>query len=95
VMAVAAHVFDSDPPPPVLVKAWDYQSFGVDLLSLPAGELNALRLATNAHQALRGYTQASGHTVEWTNRNPSAWNLVSAIIEARRKELERKRQQDG
>lgn len=80
---MAAHVFDKQPPPPVLSKAWDYQAYGVNVLDLPAGELPRLRLANNAHRALSGYKHAAGKTVPWSKANPEAWEFVASVLEAR------------
>lgn len=85
-MSVAAHVFDKQPAPSFLSRAWDYQAYGVNLLELPAGELQAIRLANNAHRALSGYKHAAGKTVAWSKANPEAWAFVAEVLEQRLKE---------
>lgn len=84
-MAVAAHVFDKEAAPPWLSRAWDYQAYGVNVLDLPAGELQAVRLASNAHKAMIGYKHNAGKTVPWSKANPEAWAFVASVLEARLK----------
>ena len=85
-MGVAAHVFDKAPPPPLLTQAFDFQSFGVNILDLPPGTVSGIRAASNAYGAMRGYTSAAGNTVEWTKRNPGAWSFVAEILQERLKQ---------
>lgn len=85
-MAVAAHVFDKQAAPPALARAWDYQAYGVNVLELPAGELQITRFANNAHRALSGYKHAAGKTVAWSKANPDAWEFVAGVLEQRLKE---------
>lgn len=82
-MTVAAHVLDRQPAPPALSRAWDYERFGVNVLDLPPAHFYESRLAMNVYGALSGYVQAAGSTVQWTQRNPQAWNMVAKILEVR------------
>lgn len=91
-MAVAGHVFDKQPAPPYLSRAWDYQAYGVNVLELPPAELQAIRLASNAHRALSGYKHASGKTVAWSKANPEAWEFVAGVLEQRLKERKASRE---
>ncbi len=83
-MAVAAYVFDKAPAPPVLIKAWDYETYGVDVLALPIGELQAVKTAAYAHAALSGYKHATGRTVKWAEQNPEAWEFVAEVLAVRK-----------
>jgi hypothetical protein len=94
-MAVAGHVFDGEPAPPWLARAWDYQTFGINVLDLPAGELQACRLAQNAHRAMSGYKHAAGKTVPWSKANPEAWAFVASVLEERLRLRKVKRTEDG
>lgn len=91
-MAVAGHVFDRQPAPPWLSRAWDYQTYGVNVLDLPAGELQALRLASNAHRAMSGYKHSAGKTVQWSKANPEAWEFVATVLEQRLNERKQARE---
>lgn len=90
-MAVAFHVFDREPPPPALTRAWDYQEYGINLFELPAGELNEVRLAGNSFRALNSYKSAAGHTTKWAQANPQAWEFTAHILSALKKERKRLR----
>lgn len=87
---MAAYVIDKDPPPPELVRAFDYKTWGVNVHEMPPGEVRAVTTAWNAYQHLNGYYSAPpGRAVEWTKRNPQGWEFVSGII------AERKRRKNG
>ena len=81
--AVAAHVLDDAPPPADLVTALNCRHWHTDIMSLPAGWLRRMNTALNVYDALTSWQAASGHTAEWTRRNPQAWELVSAILRER------------
>lgn len=94
-MEVAGHVFDKMPAPPALVRAWDYQAYGVNVLDLPAGELATVRLAHNAHRAMSGYKHAAGKTVAWSKANPEAWAFVASVLETRLNLRKAQRENNG
>ena len=88
-MAVGDYVFDKKSPPPELARALNYEKWGIgDIMQLPAGLLPMMNTALNYYHALKGYKTATNSTVEWTKRNPEAWEMVSWVISERR---ERKR----
>lgn len=83
-MAVAGYVFDKHPAPPELLRAWDYQAYGVNVLELPAGELPHVKLANNSYRAMAGYKHAgAGKTVAWSRANPDEWAFVASVLEVR------------
>ena len=88
-MAVAAHVFDKTPAPPILrkannAKAWGLRDyFGVPAMELPAGELARINTVLSYYDACRSYLSAGGKTVDWTRRNPQAWEIVSWCLAER------------
>ena len=96
-MAVAAHLFDKEQPPPQLVQALNMRAygiqeyFGVSARQLPAGKLMMMNTVLSYYDAIRGYNSASGQTVPWTKRNPQAWEMVARVLEARREEKQRER----
>lgn len=84
-MAAAAVVFDKATPPPELSEAWLYQRWGLgNVLELPAGRIQKINAVLNVYNACNAYQSAGGRSVEWTKRNPAAWNLVSALIADRK-----------
>jgi len=85
-MAVGDYVFDKQKPPPELVKALNYEKWGIgDVMQLPAGQLGTMNTALFYYHSLQGYRSAANKTVEWTKKNPQAWEAVSYIIDQRRK----------
>lgn len=83
---MAAHCFDGAEPPPELQKAFDFKTWGVDLLSLPAGELNKVNNAMGAYNAINSYLNAKGRTAEWAKDNRRAWEFVAEVIKMRKTE---------
>ena len=82
-MAVGAYVWDQAKPPPMLVKALNYEKWGVaDVMQLPAGLLPQLNTALNFYHAMRGYRGARKST-EWSKSNPDGWNIVSWYLSER------------
>jgi len=87
-MAVGDYLFDGGEPPPILLKALNYERWGIgDIMQLPAGLLPRINLALNHYHAINGYLSATKVT-QWTNANPQAWDIVSWVISQR---MERKR----
>ena len=85
-MAVAGHVMDGDPPPPELTRALNYRSWGVaDVMNLPAGLLPRMNTVIAYHNALSGYKSAGLKKVPWIEKNPQAWDLVTRIMNERKK----------
>lgn len=84
-MAVAAVIYDQAPPPPELVRAWDYKAWGVNVLDLPAGEAPKISRAFNTYSHLSAYRRAAGsiRSVKWTQENPDAWAFVSWVLAER------------
>lgn len=85
---MTAYVFDGAAPPLELLRAWDYARYSVNLLDLPIGELPLVRAVSNAHQALAGYKQATGHTAQWAAQNPETWAWVAEVLKERKERLE-------
>ena len=84
-MAVGDYLFDKKKPPPELVKALNYEKWGIgDVMRLPAGMLPMFNVCLNYYYAIQGYRNASNKTVEWTKRNPDSWDMVSWVIEQRK-----------
>lgn len=81
-------MFDGHPPPPPLMRAWDYEHYGVDLMELPPGELPLIRTANNAYRALSSYKNASGNTAKWAEQNPDTWAWVAEVLAERRTRLQ-------
>ena len=77
-------MFDEEPPPPYLVRAFDFKAWNGDAGRLPLGMFPAMRSAFNAYHALSGYMGATGRTVEWAQRNPQAWDFVANVIADRK-----------
>lgn len=86
-MAVADYVLGDEPPPPELIRAFDYDTWGVDVLDLPPGEVRIASQAINTYKNLAAYKGAAGRnkTSEWTAQNPQAWDFVSGLIAERMK----------
>ena len=84
-MAVADYVLGDEPPPPELVRAFDYKTWGVNVLDLPPGEARIASQAWNTYENLAAYKRAAGQhkTSEWTASNPQAWEFVSGLIAER------------
>lgn len=82
-MAVAGYVFDGDPAPPLLLTAFDLQTYTTDFMNLPAALFLGAKHAYNAYHALHGYKSAAGKTAQWADRNPEAWAFVSDVLKAR------------
>lgn len=84
---MADYVLGNEPPPPELIRAFDYEQWGVNIMELPPGEIRAASQSINAYKNLAAYKQAAGsnRTSEWTAQNPQAWEFVSAIIAERMK----------
>ena len=86
-MSVAAYVLDKEPPPHELIRALNYQSWGVvDVMNLPAGLLPRMNVALNYHRALSGYVQAAkmNKSVDFTKSNPQDWDMVSRVLAIRK-----------
>jgi len=60
--------------------ALNYEHWGVDIRTLPAGLLTRLNVALNVYRAFRGYRQAAGRTVQWVQSNPDAWRIVEHLL---------------
>ena len=74
---------DDEPPPPELVRAFDYQAWGVNVMELPPGELRSVSLARNLYHALNGWHHAKERS-KWQEQNAEAWQkVVSPVIAAR------------
>ena len=83
-MAVGDYVLDGQKPPPLLIKALNYEKWGIgDIMQLPAGLLPKINTALSYYHALRGYTSAAGRTAIWSKNNPQAWDAVSLVLEQR------------
>jgi len=83
-MAVGDYVLDGQNPPPFLLKALNYEKWGIgDIMKLPAGMLTQINVSLNCYHALMGYKSAAGRTAVWTKGNPAAWEIVSYILEQR------------
>jgi len=82
---VADYVLGDDPPPPYLIRAFDYKQWGVNVLDLPPGEVRAVSQAINAYDNLAAYKRAAGHhrVRDWTLQNPQAWDFVSRLLAKR------------
>lgn len=80
--AVGAYVYDGAPPPPVLLRAFDYRTFGVNVLDLPAGEVRAVSAAYNIYSAISAYRGAAAKhkAAEWAAANPDAYRTVSEVL---------------
>jgi hypothetical protein len=87
-MAVGDYLFDGEQPPPILLKALNYERWGIgDIMQLPAGLLSRINISLNYYHAISGYLSAKKVT-QWTSNNPEAWDIVSWVINQR---MERKR----
>lgn len=87
-MAVAAAVFDDAAPPPDLLRALNYERWGIgDVRELRAGLLQRLNAALNVYHACQNYVGAAGNAnaAKWTQANPKAWNMISWIIAERKR----------
>ena len=83
-MAVGDYVLDGQKPPPILIKALNYEKWGIgDIMQLPAGLLPKINTALSYYHALTGYMSATGSTAAWTKRYPQAWDAVSWVLEQR------------
>ena len=83
-MAVGDFVLDRKAPPPELIKALNYERWGIgDIMQLPAGLLPIMNTCLSYYHSLSGYMSAAGNTSAWASRNPKAWQLASEVIEAR------------
>ena len=83
-MAVGDYVLDGQNPPPLLIKALNYEKWGIsDIMQLPAGLLPKINTALSYYHALNGYMSAAGRTADWTKKYPQAWKMVSLILEKR------------
>ena len=84
-MEAAAAAFDQAEPPPALKTALQLRRWGdVDIMNMPARLAREMSITTNVYDAVSSYLSAKGNSVDWTNRNPSAWNLVSYLLAERR-----------
>lgn len=86
-MAVADYVLGDEAPPPELIRAFDFKTWGVNILDLPPGEVRALSTAINSYENLAAYKRAAAQhkTSDWTRANPQAWEFVASIIAERRR----------
>ena len=83
-MAVGDYVLDKQKPPPLLIKALNYEKWGIgDIMQLPAGLLPKINTALSYYHALTGYMSAAGSTAAWTKRYPQAWEAVALVLEQR------------
>lgn len=83
---MAAHCFDGDAAPPELRRAFDFKTWGVDLMNLPAGELDRANNALGAYNAINAYLNAKGNTAQWAKDNRRAWEFVAEVIKKRKNE---------
>lgn len=60
------------------------QAWGVDMLSLPAGDVRRMTVAMNAANCVTGYLKSAPNTVTWTQHHPEAWAFVSSMMTLRR-----------
>lgn len=85
VLTVAAHVMDGAPKPPEL-DHWLLRDWGAPYaggwMEWPAAEFAHARVARNVYVALSGF-QSAPNVVEWADRNPQAWELVSYVLSLR------------
>jgi len=85
VLAAAATAFDDAEPPPALKTALQLRKWGsVDVMSMDARLVREMTITSNVYDAVSSYLSAKGKSVEWTNRNPQAWNLVSYLLAERK-----------
>ena len=83
-MAVGDHVFDGHEPPPLLVKALNYQRWGIgDINRLAPGLLAKINTCLNYYNAISGYRSAKKVT-SWAQNNPQAHGLVTWYISQRK-----------
>lgn len=85
------YVYSDGPPPPALVRAFDYKAWGVDVHDLPPGMVRAISNAWNVYSLLNEYRGAAGRgkTADWTIANPAKWEQVSALLADRMKRRQR------
>ena len=83
---MADYILGDDPPPPELVRAFDYKTWGVNVLDLPPGEVRRVSTAMNTYENIAAYKSAAGRhrSSEWTAQNPQAWEFVSRVIAERK-----------
>lgn len=86
-MAVAAYIWDDEPPPPELSRALNYRSWGVaDVYKLPAGLLPRMNTVLAYHDAIQASKRAGNKLAEWGKDNPQAWDLVTRVLNWRKEE---------
>lgn len=83
--AVGDYVYNEATPPPELIRAFDYKSWGVNVHDLAPGDVRAVSAAFNYYQSIQGYrAAASKHkTVEWSQNNEKAHEVASAYLAER------------
>lgn len=92
-MAVGDYVWDQTQPPPLLIKALNYEKWGIgDINSLPAGILSQMNTALNYYHAMSGYRSAPKSS-DWSKRNPGSWDLVSWYLAQRMERIRGNRNQ--
>ena len=85
-MAVGDYVFDKQKPPPELARALNYEKWGIgNLMQLPAGLLPRMNTVLSFYHSLQNYRSATNRTVAWAKANPDQWELVTFVIDQRRK----------
>ncbi len=77
----------------MLVTAWRIRRWGSPYgggwMEWPAGLIDRVTIAENIYQACASYKNApAGRSVAWTQQNPQAWQIVSAILAQRKKPRE-------
>lgn len=84
-MAVADHVLGKDPQPPILARAIEYDTWGVNVHDLQPGEIRRVTAVLNAYRHLASYKQAAAQqkTAAWTQAHPQSWEFVSRMIAER------------
>lgn len=83
--AVGDYVYNEASPPPDLIRAFDYKSWGVNIHDLAPGEIRAVSTALNYYQAIQGYRNAASKhkTAEWSQQNEQAYELASEYLAER------------
>lgn len=81
------YVYGDGPPPPELVRAFDYKAWGVDVHDLPPGMIRSVSQAWNVYSLMSEYRGAAGRnkSADWTNAHPQKWEQVSRLLADRMK----------
>lgn len=91
-MAVVEYIEgELDAPPPELrfvlrVNRWGNPTGG-GWHDWPAGMVRRAGYADSVYRSYSAYKSSAGHTTQWANRNPQAFELVSQLLEQRMAKL--------